>query len=87
MNEVLGSMFDVPKISILERSIVVLNALLKKIEGKNTKLSMELISEKMSNPKEIARIMKAASPAEAKILKQFQNEILTGSAVAAAENS
>jgi len=86
MNEAMGTMFDLPKITILERSIVIMNALLKKIEGKNVKLSLDLIAKKMKNPKEMAELLKEASPAERAVLndafKAMQGGIPIGGAAA-----
>lgn len=70
MNEAMGTMYDIPKVGILERSIVIMNSIIKRIEGKNTKVTLDMIAEKMKDPAEMARIMKQATPAERAALSE-----------------
>ncbi|GAF73031.1 unnamed protein product, partial [marine sediment metagenome] len=59
MNRVVGTMYDMPKVGILERSVVIANAILKRIEGVNSDFALDVITKKMSDPSEFARMMKA----------------------------
>lgn len=76
MNEIMGTMHDIPKVTILERAIVIMNAVLKRIEGRNQAATLKMIAEKMKDPKEMARIIKSAKPAEAKLLRSLDPEMV-----------
>lgn len=78
MNQIMGTMHDIPKVTILERAIVIMNALLKRIEGRNQAATLDLIAKKMKSPSEMARIIKNAKPVEAKFLKSIDPEIVAG---------
>lgn len=76
MNEVVGTMHDIPKVALLERTIVVFNAIMKRIEGRNTKVTLDMMADKFKNPAEIARIIKSASPEEAAIIKNIEPSVM-----------
>jgi len=52
----------------LHRPIMVINAILNRIGGRVQGRSLQLLAEKMKDPKEMARIMKLASPPERDML-------------------
>lgn len=70
MNEKLGSIYDLPQLSLLERAIVIANSIMKKIEGYNTDATMLIVVKEMRNPKKMAEIIKRASPKERAMLEQ-----------------
>ena len=87
MNKAMGTMFDSPRLGILERSIVIANAIMKRIEGKNTSQALNIVADKMMNPREMANLMKKATPKERASLSEFNDMITqtaTGSAIGAA---
>lgn len=77
MNEIMGTMHDIPKVHILKTAMVIMNAILKRIEGRNQAVNLKMIAEKMKDPKEMARIIKSAKPAEAKLLRSLDPEVVT----------
>ena len=90
MNERMGTMFDFQKVGILERSIVIMNAILKRIEGKNSAKALDILSDSMMNPQKMAKLLKEASPKEAAALKKDMNmgrQLTTGSAISAAQQA
>ena len=87
MNERMGTMFDFQKVGILERSIVIMNAILKRVEGKNTAKALDVLSDSMKNPQQMAKLLKEATPKEAAILKNemiMSKKLMTGSAIGSA---
>lgn len=78
MNELVGTMYNIPKVSILERSIVILNSLIKRLEGRNTAVTLDMLASKMKDPKEIARLMKKANKTEKDFLTKFKVPIIAG---------
>jgi len=89
MNKTLGTMFDVPTVGILHRTVVIMNAIIKRVEGKNTDVALSTIAEKMKNPQEFANFLEKASPVErAKLneaMTQARNQILAAGAIQTAE--
>lgn len=88
MNEVLGTMHDIPRVHILKTSIVILNSLLKKIEGVNTKATLDRLTELMKpqNKAKLVEMMKAATPKERSVIMQgFGDQATVAAAIAEAE--
>lgn len=55
-------------VGILSTPVVIFNAIVNRLEGKTGKLSSDKLAETMRDPKEMARIMKAAKPFERQAL-------------------
>jgi len=88
MNEVLGTMHDIPRVHILKTSIVIMNSLLKKIEGVNTKATLDRLTELMKpqNKAKLVEMMKAATPKERSVIMQgFGDQATVAAAIAEAE--
>ena len=75
MNEAVGTMHDIPKVTLLERAIVVFNAIMKRIEGRNHTVTLDMMAQKFKNPAETVKILKAATPKEANFIKNMDPEV------------
>ena len=75
-NGTVVSVHDIPKVAILERTIVVFNAIMKRVEGRNTKITLDMMADKFKNPAEIARIIKSATPEEAAFIKNIEPSVM-----------
>ena len=73
LNKELGNVFDIPTFGILERTMVIINTIIKRIEGKSTEAALKRLSELNMNPEEMARIMRAALPEERVFLENQMN--------------
>jgi len=63
--EKVGAFNDpLPQTNFLERTMMIINAITRRIEGKASAVTMKELSLKMENPEEMARIMQAAKPFE-----------------------
>lgn len=91
MNERMGTMYDLPKAGILERSIVIMNAILKRIEGKSTAKALDILSDEMMTSKGMAEFLKHATPEEAAVIKQAmkikKQQAKVGGAIGAAQEA
>ena len=72
MNEIAGTMWNSPKVTILERGFVIFNALLKRVEGRNARVTLEKLAElgKPENRAELIKLLDEAMPEELAILQQ-----------------
>ena len=77
MNEIAGTMWNSPKVTILERGFVVFNAILKRVEGRNARITLEKLAElgKPENRAELIKILDEAMPEELAILQQSSMRI------------
>lgn len=82
LNEIIGNVFDLPTFGILERTIVIINGIIKRVEGRNTTAAIDRMSELGMQPRELAKYMRAALPKEKAILEKHMNA-KTKAAVAA----
>lgn len=73
LNKELGNVFDIPTFGILERTMVIINTIIKRIEGKSTEAALNRLAELTLDKKEMARIMRAALPEERAVLEQHMN--------------
>jgi hypothetical protein len=70
MNETVGTMWDSPKAKILERTMVIFNMILKRIEGRNASATIERFAElnKPENRAELLKFIEKATPEEKAVL-------------------
>lgn len=89
MNEMAGTMWNSPKVTILERGFVVFNAILKRVEGRNARITLEKLADlgKPENRAELVRLLDEAMPEELAILQQSSMRVgrLAPGAIAGAE--
>lgn len=67
--KVLGQEFPrAPMSGYLERTVTVMRAIFNQLEGKGGERTLDYLAEKMRDPREMARIMRAATPSQRKYL-------------------
>ena len=75
-------------IGLLKTPVVIMNAIVNRLEGKAGKLTSDQLAVKMKDPKEMARIMKAAKPFERQALVDafMKNQGTAAGSIAAGES-
>lgn len=59
---------SIPQTNFLERTMMIVNAITRRLEGKASKATMEELSKKMADPQQMAKIMLEAKPIERKLI-------------------
>lgn len=90
MNEIVGTMWDMPKARVLERTMVILNTILKRIEGRNASATLEYFAElsKPENRPQLLKILEKATPEEKAVLleaSKIRDKAITAVMVGGAE--
>lgn len=89
MDKVLGTSFEIPQAHILYRAFVIMNAIIKRVEGKNTDTALKIIAEKLKSPKDTLELIAKASPEEQaafnKAMLEARNKILAAGSIKTAE--
>jgi len=87
--DAINGIYDLPKVRILSRAMVIINTLLRKIETSKTESSLELITQKMKNPAEMAKFIEKSPPTEQVILSramEYMKQSIPIGGAAAMEN-
>lgn len=90
LNKDIGAIYeDLPKVNWLDRKVQVVNAILRKIEGKNTAKTNKMLSELDKNPNKMADAMEAAERKKDIIeaIKKRKNEYTVTGMIGGQESS
>lgn len=88
LDSILGTKYGAQLVNPLYRPIMVINAILKRIEGKNTGNTLDYITQKFKDPAAVAQMIKNATPKEMAILKEATSKghpIISAGIIQAAE--
>lgn len=66
--------------NILSRAAMVANAIIRRIEGKGSKVTMNSLAELSQDPQKLAQVMKATTPAERQTLIEAMTKVAAGAA-------
>ena len=70
MNKKVGALYDRPEFKILDRTVLVLNSLIKRLEGKSSEKVLDRLTELMKpeNRKELIKILEKANPQDKTVI-------------------
>ena len=70
MNKKVGALYDRPEFKILDRTVLILNSLIKRLEGKSTEKVFDRLTELMKpeNKNELIKILEKANPQDKTVI-------------------